>query len=225
MASSEASYVGSQLDEHHAPETNGRMSVCRRCGTSTDGPVVGTTTPVSASCLGRPNGWWPRNVSSTSTGRRSCAPVATDRRRSARYRVVDFRPGQRRHWASVARPAAPAQRHDWVVDAVGHTGTVQGLNGPPPLGADGAGVDQLSLLHPARRRSPGRWRCDRRGRQHDQRLPPVTACPGSAPDAVLWRSGQRRRGTVAVRGDSLPGVDVRVMRVPAAPPGSCVRWF
>lgn len=30
--------TGSQLDEHHAPETNGRMSVCRRCGSQTDGP-------------------------------------------------------------------------------------------------------------------------------------------------------------------------------------------
>jgi hypothetical protein len=39
MASSEASYVGSQLDDHHAPETNGRMAVCRKCGTSTDGPA------------------------------------------------------------------------------------------------------------------------------------------------------------------------------------------
>ena len=39
MVSSEAAYVGHQLDDHHAPETNGRMSVCRRCGSSTDGPV------------------------------------------------------------------------------------------------------------------------------------------------------------------------------------------
>lgn len=31
--------TGSQLDEHHAPETNGRMSVCRRCGSQTDGPA------------------------------------------------------------------------------------------------------------------------------------------------------------------------------------------
>ena len=30
--------TGSQLDQHHAPETNGRMSVCRRCGSRTDGP-------------------------------------------------------------------------------------------------------------------------------------------------------------------------------------------
>ena len=31
--------TGSQLDAHHAPETNGRMSVCRRCGSQTDGPA------------------------------------------------------------------------------------------------------------------------------------------------------------------------------------------
>jgi len=31
--------TGSQLDQHHAPETNGRMSVCRRCGSQTDGPA------------------------------------------------------------------------------------------------------------------------------------------------------------------------------------------
>jgi hypothetical protein len=39
MISPKAAYAGSQLDEHHAPETNGRMSVCRVCGTLTDGPV------------------------------------------------------------------------------------------------------------------------------------------------------------------------------------------
>ena len=31
--------TGSQLDDDHAPETNGRMSVCRRCGSQTDGPA------------------------------------------------------------------------------------------------------------------------------------------------------------------------------------------
>jgi hypothetical protein len=36
MSSPEASHVGAQLDEDHAPETNGRMSVCRRCGARTD---------------------------------------------------------------------------------------------------------------------------------------------------------------------------------------------
>ena len=38
MVSPEAQQLGSRLNEHHAPETNGRMSVCRRCGAQTDGP-------------------------------------------------------------------------------------------------------------------------------------------------------------------------------------------
>jgi hypothetical protein len=29
--------LGSRLDEDHAPETNGRMPVCRRCGFRTTG--------------------------------------------------------------------------------------------------------------------------------------------------------------------------------------------
>jgi hypothetical protein len=41
----EVSEVGTQLDEHHAPETNGRMSVCRRCGGLTDGPLGTHHTP------------------------------------------------------------------------------------------------------------------------------------------------------------------------------------
>jgi hypothetical protein len=36
MDSNESSSLGSQLDQHHAPETNGRMKVCRRCGAQTD---------------------------------------------------------------------------------------------------------------------------------------------------------------------------------------------
>ncbi|MCU1447835.1 MAG: hypothetical protein JWP02_5 [Acidimicrobiales bacterium] len=39
MATAEISSTGTELDEDHAPETNGRMSVCRRCGTQTDSPV------------------------------------------------------------------------------------------------------------------------------------------------------------------------------------------
>jgi hypothetical protein len=39
MISAESSHVGAQLDAHHAPETNGRMSVCRRCGALTDSPA------------------------------------------------------------------------------------------------------------------------------------------------------------------------------------------
>jgi hypothetical protein len=38
MVSTEASLVGTRLDEHHLPETNGRMAVCRRCGIQTDDP-------------------------------------------------------------------------------------------------------------------------------------------------------------------------------------------
>ena len=38
MISTEAAFVGSRLDEHHPPETNGRMAVCRRCGANTDSP-------------------------------------------------------------------------------------------------------------------------------------------------------------------------------------------
>ena len=36
MVSSEASVLGARLDENHSPETNGRMAVCRRCGSQTD---------------------------------------------------------------------------------------------------------------------------------------------------------------------------------------------
>jgi hypothetical protein len=38
MSSPDAVEMGTRLDAHHAPETNGRMSICRRCGTSTDSP-------------------------------------------------------------------------------------------------------------------------------------------------------------------------------------------
>jgi len=38
MVTPEASQVGNRLDEHHAPETNGRMPVCRRCGARCDAP-------------------------------------------------------------------------------------------------------------------------------------------------------------------------------------------
>jgi len=39
MNSPDSSQVAAQLDEHHAPETNGRIPVCRRCGARTDGPT------------------------------------------------------------------------------------------------------------------------------------------------------------------------------------------
>ncbi len=37
-APSDAIRTAARLDEHHAPETNGWMAVCRRCGMQTDGP-------------------------------------------------------------------------------------------------------------------------------------------------------------------------------------------
>ena len=33
--------IGTRLDNDHAPQTNGRMAVCRRCGARTDGPQGG----------------------------------------------------------------------------------------------------------------------------------------------------------------------------------------
>lgn len=36
MISPEASLLGARLDDHHSPETNGRMPVCRRCGAQTE---------------------------------------------------------------------------------------------------------------------------------------------------------------------------------------------
>jgi hypothetical protein len=39
MTTPETSKLATQLDEDHAPETNGRMAVCRRCGARTDGPA------------------------------------------------------------------------------------------------------------------------------------------------------------------------------------------
>ena len=39
MTSPESSDVAAQLDQHHLPETNGRIAVCRRCGARTDSPA------------------------------------------------------------------------------------------------------------------------------------------------------------------------------------------
>lgn len=39
MSTSEVTLVGIELDSDHAPQTNGRMSVCRRCGVLTDSPT------------------------------------------------------------------------------------------------------------------------------------------------------------------------------------------
>jgi hypothetical protein len=56
MVSSETTYLGTRLDEHHLPETNGRMSVCRRCGSQTDGPEGNHHAPHQQQ-LTRANGW------------------------------------------------------------------------------------------------------------------------------------------------------------------------
>jgi hypothetical protein len=39
MTSNECSDVAAQLDDHHVPETNGRIPVCHTCGARTDGPA------------------------------------------------------------------------------------------------------------------------------------------------------------------------------------------
>ena len=39
MTSDEGTDVAAQLDQHHLPETNGRIAVCRRCGARTDSPA------------------------------------------------------------------------------------------------------------------------------------------------------------------------------------------
>jgi len=41
LAALELLQTAAQLDEHHAPETNGRMAICRRCGMQTVGPTGG----------------------------------------------------------------------------------------------------------------------------------------------------------------------------------------
>jgi hypothetical protein len=56
MISAESPHVGLQLDEHHAPETNGRMSVCRKCGALTDSPAGLHHTP-HASQMNRSSQW------------------------------------------------------------------------------------------------------------------------------------------------------------------------
>ena len=56
MSSAESSNVGLQLDEHHLPETNGRIPVCRRCGARTDNPIGFNHAP-HESQLQRSGGW------------------------------------------------------------------------------------------------------------------------------------------------------------------------
>jgi hypothetical protein len=56
MTSSECLHVATQLDEDHAPETNGRIPVCRRCGARTDGPT-GVHHVIQEGRAGRSSEW------------------------------------------------------------------------------------------------------------------------------------------------------------------------
>ena len=56
MTALECSQMGARLDDDHAPETNGRMSVCRRCGTHTDSPEGRHHTPQERQ-LARSSNW------------------------------------------------------------------------------------------------------------------------------------------------------------------------
>jgi hypothetical protein len=39
VSAPDVAQLGGRLDDHHSPETNGRMAICRRCGAVTDGPA------------------------------------------------------------------------------------------------------------------------------------------------------------------------------------------
>jgi len=56
MASTEASQLAARLDEHHSPETNGRIAVCRRCGARTD-DLAGHKHAPNEHQLARSNEW------------------------------------------------------------------------------------------------------------------------------------------------------------------------
>jgi hypothetical protein len=56
MISPEASLLGARLDQHHSPETNGRMAVCRRCGAQTNDPEGRQHVP-NEQRLDRSNAW------------------------------------------------------------------------------------------------------------------------------------------------------------------------
>ena len=56
MTSPESSDVAAQLDQHHLPETNGRIAVCRRCGARTDSPAGCTTCCRKVKQADRPSG-------------------------------------------------------------------------------------------------------------------------------------------------------------------------
>jgi hypothetical protein len=56
MTTTESSHVAAQLDEHHAPDTNGRIPVCHTCGGRTDGPT-GEHHVVAESRMDRSSEW------------------------------------------------------------------------------------------------------------------------------------------------------------------------
>ncbi len=56
MTAPESLQVAAQLDEDHAPETNGRIPVCRRCGARTDGPT-GMHHVIQEGRVGRSSEW------------------------------------------------------------------------------------------------------------------------------------------------------------------------
>ncbi len=57
MAAHEASNIGVRLDQHHSPETNGRMAICRRCGAQTDSPEGHHHVPNGSRVEKRSNDW------------------------------------------------------------------------------------------------------------------------------------------------------------------------
>ena len=56
MTASECVQVAAQLDEHHLPETNGRIPVCHRCGARTDGQT-GLHHVIQDGRVGRSSEW------------------------------------------------------------------------------------------------------------------------------------------------------------------------
>jgi len=56
MSSTECLHVATQLDEHHAPETNGRIPVCHKCGARTASPL-GEHHVIAEGRVARSNEW------------------------------------------------------------------------------------------------------------------------------------------------------------------------
>ena len=56
MTSTDCLHVAAQLDEHHAPDTNGRIPVCHTCGARTDSPL-GEHHMIAESRVGRSTEW------------------------------------------------------------------------------------------------------------------------------------------------------------------------